>query len=58
MSHLTSVSSYLEAVSVGIRQSVPAELPGRITEIIRVLEDLRRSAELDLMPPPEEPDDY
>lgn len=50
MTRVAEASSYLEAVSVGIRQSTPAELPARLHEIARNLEALAADAELDPSP--------
>lgn len=53
MTRVTEVSSYLHAVSIGIRQSTAAELPVRLVEIVRNLEVLLEEAKRDLTRVPE-----
>jgi hypothetical protein len=53
MTRVAEASSYLEAVSVGIRQSTPAELPQRLHEIARNLDVLAADAERELQRIPE-----
>ena len=53
MNRIAEASSYLEAVSVGIRQSTPAELPLRLEEIARNLESLAKEARYALNVVPE-----
>lgn len=53
MTRIAEASSYLEAVSVGIRKSTPAELPGRLEEIARALQSLAATARYELEHVPE-----